>query len=163
MMASKLPHVVPTYHKGGFGPWFELEMDWSPQPLHGCATRVVLAERKLTTYVYAVVYMDPRRVDEDRDVAYTFHGMQPLIFNGTRQTVSLSGWLHDMESIFRICYIEAYLKVPLASRCLAVIGRLWWMILGEPAIQGGSWADFRTLIIAHYGPLPDEEGQYVAS
>ncbi|GMN66570.1 hypothetical protein TIFTF001_035641 [Ficus carica] len=56
MMASKLPRVVPTYHKGGFGPWFELEIDWPPQPLHGYAPRfiLVLAERKLTTYVYAV-------------------------------------------------------------------------------------------------------------
>ena len=30
------------------------------------------------------------------------------------------------------------------------------MSLGEPAIPGGSWADFRTLIIARYGLLPNE-------
>ncbi|GMN63169.1 hypothetical protein TIFTF001_032252 [Ficus carica] len=53
MMASKLPRVVPTYHKGGFDPWFEL--DWIGRPNHSMAARhVVLAERKLTTYVYAV-------------------------------------------------------------------------------------------------------------
>ncbi|GMN65954.1 hypothetical protein TIFTF001_035032 [Ficus carica] len=32
MMASKLPRVVPTCHKGGFGPWFEL--DWTGHPNH---------------------------------------------------------------------------------------------------------------------------------
>ncbi|GMN19357.1 hypothetical protein TIFTF001_042865 [Ficus carica] len=57
---------------GQVGLWFELEMDWPPQPLHNCAPGtdtyvkgpiiivyvagviVVLAERKLTSYVYAV-------------------------------------------------------------------------------------------------------------
>ncbi|GMN55823.1 hypothetical protein TIFTF001_024954 [Ficus carica] len=57
---------------GRVGLWFELEMDWLPQPLHSCAPGtntyvkgpiiivcvagviVVLAERKLTSYVYAV-------------------------------------------------------------------------------------------------------------
>ncbi|GMN60679.1 hypothetical protein TIFTF001_029770 [Ficus carica] len=52
-MASKLPCVVPTCHDGGFGPWFEL--DWIGRPNHSMAAcHVVLAERKLTTYVYAV-------------------------------------------------------------------------------------------------------------
>ncbi|GMN64790.1 hypothetical protein TIFTF001_033862 [Ficus carica] len=47
---------------GRVGLWFELEMDWPPQPLHSYApvfvgvadVIVVLAERKLTSYVYAV-------------------------------------------------------------------------------------------------------------
>ncbi|GMN66203.1 hypothetical protein TIFTF001_035273 [Ficus carica] len=52
---------------------------------------------------------------------------------------------------------EAHLQVPLASRCLVVDARLWWMSLGKSAIPGGSWADFHVLIIARYGPLPDEE------
>ncbi|GMN60037.1 hypothetical protein TIFTF001_029140 [Ficus carica] len=53
MMASKLPRVVQTCHKGGFGPWFELY--WTGRPNHSMAAHhVVLAERKLTTYVYAV-------------------------------------------------------------------------------------------------------------
>ncbi|GMN62602.1 hypothetical protein TIFTF001_031683 [Ficus carica] len=56
---------------------------------------IVLAKQKLTTYVYAV---DPRLMDEDRDAALVFYGMQPLIFDGTRQTVSLPGWLYDMET-----------------------------------------------------------------
>ncbi|GMN61423.1 hypothetical protein TIFTF001_030499 [Ficus carica] len=52
-MASKLPRVVPTCQEGGFGPWFEL--DWTGRSNHSMAARhVVLAERKLTTYVYAV-------------------------------------------------------------------------------------------------------------
>ncbi|GMN60871.1 hypothetical protein TIFTF001_029964 [Ficus carica] len=72
--------------------------------------------------------MDPRRVDDDRDAAYTFYGMQPLVFDGTRYTVSLAGWLYDMEMIFRICHIAAYLQ-----------------------------AEFRALIIARYGPLPNED------
>ncbi|GMN63714.1 hypothetical protein TIFTF001_032789 [Ficus carica] len=53
MMASKLLRVVPACHKGRFGPWFEL--DWTGLPNHSMTARhVVLAERKLTTYVYAV-------------------------------------------------------------------------------------------------------------
>ncbi|GMN53176.1 hypothetical protein TIFTF001_022318 [Ficus carica] len=142
------------------------------------ARHVVLTERKLITYVYAVgcyrvgikargscllvsQYACQRHshwiMDGDRDAAYAFYGMLPLIFDGTRRTVSLAGWLHDMESIFRICHIEAHLQVSLASRCLAVDARLWWMSLGESAIPGGSWADFRALIIAYYGPLPNKE------
>ncbi|GMN22917.1 hypothetical protein TIFTF001_047507, partial [Ficus carica] len=36
-IASKLPHVVPTCHEGGFGPWFEL--DWTGRPNHYMAAR----------------------------------------------------------------------------------------------------------------------------
>ena len=82
--------------------------------------------------------MDPRRVDDDRDAAYTFYGMQALVFDGTRQTVSLAAWLYVTEMIFRICHIEAHLQVPLASRCLARDARLWWMTLGERAMPGES-------------------------
>ncbi|GMN63344.1 hypothetical protein TIFTF001_032414 [Ficus carica] len=53
MMASKLSCVVPTCHEGGFGPWFEL--DWTGRPNHSMAAR---HERKLMTYVYAVVGFD---------------------------------------------------------------------------------------------------------
>ena len=101
--------------------------------------------------------IDPRQLDEDRDATLVFYWMQPLIFDGTRRTVSLAGWLYDMESIFRICHIEAHLQVLLASRCLARNAQLWWMTLGEPAIPEGSWVDFRALIITRYGPLSDEE------
>ncbi|GMN60605.1 hypothetical protein TIFTF001_029693 [Ficus carica] len=134
-----------------FGPWFEL--DKAGRPNHSMAAcQAVLAERKLTTYVYAV---DPKIMDEDHTAAYAFHGMLPLIFDGTRRTVSLAAWLHDMESIFRICHIAAHLQVPIASRFLALDARLWWRTIGEPKNLGGSWEEFCALIIARYGPLPD--------
>ncbi|GMN70503.1 hypothetical protein TIFTF001_039544 [Ficus carica] len=37
MMSSKLPRVVPTYHEGEFGPWFEL--DWTGHPNHSMVAR----------------------------------------------------------------------------------------------------------------------------
>ncbi|GMN26312.1 hypothetical protein TIFTF001_043983 [Ficus carica] len=55
--------------QGRVGLWIELEMDWPPQPLHSCVpgtvthdkgptsklrNEIVLAERKLTSYVSAV-------------------------------------------------------------------------------------------------------------
>ncbi|GMN68285.1 hypothetical protein TIFTF001_037340 [Ficus carica] len=145
---------------------------------------IVLAERKLTSYIYAVggslqswyqsgfllsdftvclpsppsllYVMDPRRVEEDRYAAYAFNRMQPLYFDGTRRTASLSAWLYDMELIFRICHIEAHLQVALASRCLIADARLWWMTIGERAMPGDTWVDFRAMLIARFGPLPDE-------
>ncbi|GMN26519.1 hypothetical protein TIFTF001_040878 [Ficus carica] len=96
-------------------------------------------------------------MDADRDDASVFYEMQPLLFDGTRQTIALAGWLHDMESIFRIGHIEAYLQVPLARRCLVAGARIWWMIVGEPAIPNGTWADFRVLIIARYGLVLNED------
>ncbi|GMN60800.1 hypothetical protein TIFTF001_029884 [Ficus carica] len=161
------------------GSWFEL--DWAGRPNHSMAARhVVLAERKLTTYVYAVdkygngirkagryrvgiradsslPVSQSETMDEDRDAALVFYGMQPLLFDGTRRTVSLVGWLYDMESIFRICQIEAHLQVLLATRCLAVDARIWWITVGEPAMPGGTWVNFRTVITERYGPLPDED------
>ncbi|GMN19902.1 hypothetical protein TIFTF001_045257 [Ficus carica] len=106
--------------------------------------------------------MDPRRVEEDRYAAYAFNGMQPLLFDGTHRTVSLSVWLYDMETIFHICHIEAHLQVSLACRCLVADARLWWMTLGERAMPDRTWAHFRTLVIARFGPIPDEgaDGQY---
>ncbi|GMN30328.1 hypothetical protein TIFTF001_041441 [Ficus carica] len=71
-------------------------------------------------------------MDDDRDAALVFYGMQPLLFDGTRRTVSLTGWL------------------------------MWWITIGEPAMPGGTWADFRTLITARYGPLPNEDANMPA-
>ncbi|GMN27213.1 hypothetical protein TIFTF001_046123 [Ficus carica] len=61
-----------------------------------------------------------------------------------------------METIFRICHIEAHLQVLLASRCLVGDARLWWIAQGDQAIHGGPWVDFRARIIVRYGPLHDE-------
>ncbi|GMN58145.1 hypothetical protein TIFTF001_027237 [Ficus carica] len=37
MMLSKFSHVVPIWHEGEFGPWFEL--DWAGRPNHSMAAR----------------------------------------------------------------------------------------------------------------------------
>ncbi|GMN32459.1 hypothetical protein TIFTF001_041734 [Ficus carica] len=75
--------------------------------------------------------MDPDRADEDWDAAMSFYELQPMLFDGTRRTMSLAAWLYDMESIFRICHNEARLQVSLAN--------------------------FRAQIIARYGPLSDKD------
>ncbi|GMN27760.1 hypothetical protein TIFTF001_044157 [Ficus carica] len=106
--------------------------------------------------------MDPDRVDEDRDATALFYESHPLLFDGTHRTASLSAWLYDMETIFHIYHIEAHLQVSLAYRCLVADARLWWITLGERAMPDRTWAHFRTLVIARFGPIPDEgaDGQY---
>ncbi|GMN25480.1 hypothetical protein TIFTF001_040714 [Ficus carica] len=96
-------------------------------------------------------------MDEDRGAAYAFFMMSPLTFDGTRRTVTLAAWLHDIEAIFRICHIQPHLQVSLASRCLAVNARLWWRTQGENEVQGGLWEDFRNAIIARFGPIREED------
>ena len=100
--------------------------------------------------------MDPDRIDDDREAASTFMEMRPLFFDGTRRTVSLAAWLYDMEQIFLICHIEARLQVSLASRCLILDALLWWRTIGERALPDRTWAHFRAIVVARYGPLPDE-------
>ncbi|GMN69668.1 hypothetical protein TIFTF001_038716 [Ficus carica] len=51
MMTSKLLCVVPTYHEGGFGPWFKL--DWTGHPNHSMAARHDTYTHVIT-YVYGV-------------------------------------------------------------------------------------------------------------
>ncbi|GMN73400.1 hypothetical protein TIFTF001_052171 [Ficus carica] len=107
---------------------------------------VVLTERKLTSYVYAVGSslqswyqsglllsdftvclpsppslpddMDPARVDEDRDAVLSFYESHPLIFDAD--------------------------------------ARLWWMTIGDREMPSRTWAHFRTIVIARYGPVPNE-------
>ncbi|GMN34712.1 hypothetical protein TIFTF001_044941 [Ficus carica] len=95
-------------------------------------------------------------MDEDRDAAMAFFELRPLLFDGTQRTVSLAGWLFDMETIFRICHNESHLQVLLASRCLTGDAKLWWIAQRDQAIHGGPWVDFRVWIIARYGLPPDE-------
>ncbi|GMN60015.1 hypothetical protein TIFTF001_029098 [Ficus carica] len=53
MMLSTFNRVVPTCTRSGLVHGFEL--DWAGRPNHSMTARhVVLAERKLTTYLYAV-------------------------------------------------------------------------------------------------------------
>ncbi|GMN64407.1 hypothetical protein TIFTF001_033489 [Ficus carica] len=61
-----------------------------------------------------------------------------------------------METIFRVCHIEAHFQVVLASRCLAGNARLWWLTLGLPDVQGLAWTDLCAFILACFRPLPDE-------
>ncbi|GMN64551.1 hypothetical protein TIFTF001_033627 [Ficus carica] len=51
MMASKLP-VSYRPALGLVGLWFELEMDWPPQPLHSCAPGT-------DTYVMGLISKQP--------------------------------------------------------------------------------------------------------
>ncbi|GMN69468.1 hypothetical protein TIFTF001_038517 [Ficus carica] len=95
-------------------------------------------------------------VDADREAISSFYEARPLYYDGTRQPVSLAAWLHDMELIFHLCHIEASLRVSLACRCLVADARLWWLTIGERALLSRTWADFRTLMIERFGPLPGE-------
>ncbi|GMN21019.1 hypothetical protein TIFTF001_050091 [Ficus carica] len=100
--------------------------------------------------------MDPAQVAEDQHLITSFYKSQPPLFDGTRQTVSLSAWLYDTELIFRTSHIVERLQVSLASRCLVADARLWWMTHGERALPDRTWAHFRALVIARYGPIPGE-------
>ncbi|GMN53265.1 hypothetical protein TIFTF001_022397 [Ficus carica] len=100
--------------------------------------------------------MDPERVEEDREAVTSFYESFPLVFDGTRLTVSLAAWLYDMELIFRTSHIQARLQVSLASRCLRADARLWWMTIGEQAMPERTWGHFRSLEIGRYGPIPAE-------
>ncbi|GMN28762.1 hypothetical protein TIFTF001_049472 [Ficus carica] len=96
-------------------------------------------------------------MDEDRGAAYAFFMKSLLMFDGTRRTVTLAAWLHDIEAIFRICHIQPHLQVSLASRCLAIDARLWWRTQGEREVQGGPWENFRNVITARFGPPLEED------
>ncbi|GMN70244.1 hypothetical protein TIFTF001_039286 [Ficus carica] len=39
---------------------------------------------------------------------------------------------------------------------LVADARLWWMTLGERALPDRTWAHFRALVIARFGPIPEE-------
>ncbi|GMN38056.1 hypothetical protein TIFTF001_042747 [Ficus carica] len=100
--------------------------------------------------------MDPAQVAEDQRSITSFYKSQPPLFDGTRRTVSLSAWLYDKQLIFHTSHIVERLQVSLASRCLVVDARLWWMTHGERPLPDRTWAHFRALVIARYGPIPGE-------
>ncbi|GMN60625.1 hypothetical protein TIFTF001_029717 [Ficus carica] len=88
MMASKLPCIVPTCDEGGFDPWFEL--DWTGRPNHCMAAR-----HGTYTHVKLKLYLLSERSQ------LTFMLDEPIVIDRTCRTVSLAGWLIDMETIFR--------------------------------------------------------------
>ncbi|GMN68195.1 hypothetical protein TIFTF001_037251 [Ficus carica] len=66
-----------------------------------------MAARHGTCTYLIINVIDLGRVDENCDTASVFHGMSPLLIDGTRKTISLARWLEDMEIIFRVCHIES--------------------------------------------------------
>ncbi|GMN34207.1 hypothetical protein TIFTF001_044879 [Ficus carica] len=108
--------------------------------------------------------MDPTRIDADRATVAAFYGSRPLLYDGTGRSVTVSAWLYDMEMIFYTCHIEDRSQVSLASRCLIADARLWWMTYGEQQLPSQTWAHFRAVVLARYGPIlmggPGDDGQY---
>ncbi|GMN19710.1 hypothetical protein TIFTF001_049943 [Ficus carica] len=100
--------------------------------------------------------MDLRRIEEDREASLVFWEMEPRTFDVTQGAAALAEWLHDMETIFRLCHVRAHLQVMLASRRLMGEARVWWLSLGDPGVPTDVWRNFRYLIILRYGPLPGE-------
>ena len=101
--------------------------------------------------------MDPIQAEKDRDVVAAFLGAKPSLLDSTRRSVAIGSRLHDMERVFQICHIEDHLQVSLASRCFIGDSRLWWVTLREPQVASRTWAPFRTVVLARYGTMPDEE------
>ncbi|GMN24436.1 hypothetical protein TIFTF001_051379 [Ficus carica] len=108
--------------------------------------------------------MDSARINADRATVAAFYGSCPLLYDGTGRSVTVSAWLYDMEMIFYTCHIEDRLQVSLASRCLIADARLWWMTYGEQQMPSRTWAHFRAVVLARYGPIPmggpGDDGQY---
>ncbi|GMN22055.1 hypothetical protein TIFTF001_043442 [Ficus carica] len=98
--------------------------------------------------------MDPMMTEEDRDAVTVFFRAHPLSFDSTRRTVHVEAWLHDMEQTFVMCHIPNYLEIMLAAKCLYGDARLWWIDIGERQVPSRTWAQFRAVMLARYGPLP---------
>ncbi|GMN24859.1 hypothetical protein TIFTF001_045893 [Ficus carica] len=141
------------------------------------AQEVVLAERKLTVLRLCCRRVVTELVSERFPairfhslpaiatiILWFFYGSRPLLYDGTGRSVTVSAWLYDMEMIFYTCHIEDRSQVSLASRCLITDARLWWMTYGEQQMPSRTWAHFRVVVLAQYGPIPmggpDDDGQY---
>lgn len=101
--------------------------------------------------------MDPMLTKEDRDIVTVFSRAQPMYFDATIRTVHVEAWLHDMEQIFLMCHVPDYLQVMLVARCLYGDARLWWIDLGEQQVPNRIWAQFRTVMLTRYSPLPPRQ------
>ena len=97
--------------------------------------------------------MDPAEVERDREAVAAFFRAQPMRFDGTRRSVYLRAWLHDMEQIFQMCHIEGRLQVQLAIRCLDGNARLWWVETGERQVPHRTWTQFYAVIHERFGPF----------
>ncbi|GMN33628.1 hypothetical protein TIFTF001_044818 [Ficus carica] len=101
----------------------------------GFVVEVVLAERKLTVLRLCCRRVVTELVSE-RFPAIRFHSLPAI----------------------------ATIIVSLASRCLIADARLWWMTYGEQQMPSRTWAHFRAVVLARYGPIPmgrpGDDGQY---
>ena len=102
--------------------------------------------------------MDPDEVERDREAVAAFFRARPMHFDGTRRSVYVEAWLHDMERIFQLCHIQGRLQVQLAARCLYGSARLWWIETGEREVADRSWIQFFLTVRGRYGPLPTRRG-----
>ena len=102
--------------------------------------------------------MDPAEVERDRGAVAAFFRAQPMRFDGTRRSVYLRAWLHDMEQIFQMCHIEGRLQVQLAVRCLDGSARLWWVETGERQVPHRTWTQFYAVIHERFGPFFPHRG-----
>nr|GMN30009.1 hypothetical protein TIFTF001_046396 [Ficus carica] len=101
--------------------------------------------------------MDPMMTEEDSVAVTVFFRAHPLSFDSTRRTVHVEAWLHDMEQTFLMCHIPDYLEIMLAANCLYGDARLWWIDIGERQVPSRTWAQFRAVMLARYGPLPPRD------
>ena len=102
--------------------------------------------------------MDPAVIEEDREAVTAFFRAQPLHFDGTRRSVYLVAWLHDMERIFQLCHIPGRLQVQLAARCLYGSARLWWIETGERQVPHHTWPQFYAVVHGRFGPQISRRG-----
>ena len=108
--------------------------------------------------MYDRLDMDPMEIEEDRDAVTAFFRARPLHFDGTRRSVYIEAWLHDLEQIFQLCHIEGRMQVQLAARCLYGSARLWWIETGEREVPDRTWTRFHLVVRGRFGPLPTRRG-----
>ena len=87
--------------------------------------------------------MDPGQIEEDQEASLVFLGTEPRAFDRTQVAVTLAEWLHDMETIIRLCHIGAHLQVMLTTRHLIGEARIWWLSLGDLEILRDVWMNFQ--------------------
>ncbi|GMN66202.1 hypothetical protein TIFTF001_035272 [Ficus carica] len=118
---------------------------------HGTYTYLVLAERKLTTYVYAVgrytlaptgIQRNPPFVRED--LLYDqFRRMKVPKFDGPTDPIEADNWLIDIQVILDFMRLIEQEKILCASFALKKDARHWWMTVQmRRDVANMSWQDF---------------------